>query len=922
MPQLLREYDVDGANAYELLSYEDEDGDGDGDGDGDDAESGSDDESEAALTQSAHRPRRHIASGDHEEFRIGVRVDAVRRAEGNRRAGGLKTQKAMVRAWNEFLGIARVKNEIRDDIVDELSLLLYIKFNAEREKRTRKGVPIPGTHLGASQMKKQFFGALRIRKEQDANDPDLARNRPATTLIVYDAIKTRMDEALARVRNGLDEGEDAPDIIANTFLSEVTPGQLDRIGLGFLAHPHLRLAIFGHLAWVAQHASGNRGDDFRAPKLCELQPYTITHPNGRTTIPSILGLQGEEKAGKRGMRTVINPVYSAFIAHANPEMCPLGAFAFYFHYLHDVKQLATTMDIDWALNKSWRQVRVLHGAKAATVPFNEQSLYNLYCRAYKAAGFNSRLKAHLPRHLLGYKQAEMNVDASETSKMGWVRGQTYHDTYAPALPRKAILGAAGYRADEPYDPVWRHVRVPEKFLALMCPMAEEIYKTVVDRANLSGAANHWAMIQELRPYLFQCGAALFQKCPDSAIFKLPALADPDVQNWMKNEFPNQLTLLGASSGNPVDLTRIQNDFLRSALEELRGISSEQKIELKKLRELLERRTAVLSPAQGFSAAVYHRNGKSLICCNGVVLIVSFIAVGSSPHDFPAASRITVHLDENSDATGTYETEDDSTLRAFANPSPRSPDTPRATSQVDLILPPTAAFYDPSSIFPPQLGQKSVQWPEVFECIKRPQLCWDVWGPKKTLEQFESIQDIWSAYAVGEPVFNSAGVQTGVKPPLQLVEKYFHSAWRTSDNDQHWSRFREIPEWVAASSDRRHVSPSIIIDELEGMRVEGSPTATAPVPSASPASSSNRASSAPSLPSSSDHASNAPSLPLFPSSSNLDSYQGAAAAAPTIASTSSLGPAFVLQPASETMIQKKKRLPPIGARRAPAKKLKT
>ncbi|KAJ7796402.1 hypothetical protein B0H14DRAFT_3887663 [Mycena olivaceomarginata] len=55
-----------------------------------------------------------------------------------------------------------------------------------------------------------------------------------------------MDEALERVRNGLDETEAAPDIRANTFLSEVTDNQLRGIGYGFLAHRQLRLAIFGH----------------------------------------------------------------------------------------------------------------------------------------------------------------------------------------------------------------------------------------------------------------------------------------------------------------------------------------------------------------------------------------------------------------------------------------------------------------------------------------------------------------------------------------------------------------------------------------------------------------------------------------------------------------------------------------------------
>ena len=63
-------------------------------------------------------------------------------------------------------------------------------------------------------------------------------------------------------------------------------------------------AINGHLAWTLQHASGNRGDDIRALRLAELQPATMLHPNNETQIPVIHGLQGEDKAGKRGMKTV------------------------------------------------------------------------------------------------------------------------------------------------------------------------------------------------------------------------------------------------------------------------------------------------------------------------------------------------------------------------------------------------------------------------------------------------------------------------------------------------------------------------------------------------------------------------------------------------------------------------------------------
>ncbi|KAJ6495860.1 hypothetical protein DFH09DRAFT_1205258 [Mycena vulgaris] len=70
----------------------------------------------------------------------------------------------------------------------------------------------------------------------------------------------------------------------------------------------------------------------------------------------------------------------------------------------------------------------------------------------------------------------------------------------------------------------------------------------------------------------------------------------------------------------------------------------------------------------------------------------------------------------------------------------------------------------------------------------------------------------------------------MKPPLRLVESYFQSTWRTPDDPReraavakHWERYREIPQWIAASSERRAVAPPVIIAELEAMRlVDGKP----------------------------------------------------------------------------------------------------
>ncbi|KAJ7792531.1 hypothetical protein B0H14DRAFT_3563017, partial [Mycena olivaceomarginata] len=527
---------------------------------------------------------------DMDAFRRGVRVVAVKRFESNHRAGGRKTQAAMVKAWNVRVPLYYSTEGPDSRIVDEHSLLLFIIFCAERPKRTRKGIDIPGTFIGAL-----FFGVLRIRKEQDAADPSLAKKRPATSVIVYDSIKTRMDEALERERNGLMPEEDAPDIRANTWLSQVTEKQLQDIGFGFLSHRRLRLGVWGHLAWTAQHASGNRGDDFQALKLAELQPTTLKHPDKRTDIWSVLGMQGEEKAGKRGMRTVVNPVYSVFIA---PEMCPLGAFAFYFHYIYDEKGIIDPTKLDYKVNKSWQQVRVLRGPKSPTTPFNEQNLHNLYCRAYAHAGFKSRLKAHLPRHLklLGYRQeleaADLDGSVGKHSCPRRVIPFLY-PLYVVLMGVQANLGAAGYQADEIYDPVWRKVRVPEAFLSPVCPMAEDMLKEVAGVEHLSGAFHHWQMVIELRDYLFQ-----FLRL--SSIFRLPAFQDANVQNWMRTGYPAELIALQAAAEDPIQLERIQNAALVRTLAGVRTLLSAVTDEVRELRAVVNRRTTVFPPARGFS----------------------------------------------------------------------------------------------------------------------------------------------------------------------------------------------------------------------------------------------------------------------------------------------------------------------------------
>ncbi|KAJ7794001.1 hypothetical protein B0H14DRAFT_2622299 [Mycena olivaceomarginata] len=75
---------------------------------------------------------------------------------------------------------------------------------------------------------------------------------------------------------------------------------------------------------------------------------------------------------------------------------------------------------------------------------------------------------------------------------------------------------------------------------------------------------------------------------------------------------------------------------------------------------------------------------------------AFIAPGRM-RSFPSAGvfELLLHFDEQMEETGTYHTLDaneSNSIHAFINASPKSPDVPRAPTQVDLVLPPTEGFY--------------------------------------------------------------------------------------------------------------------------------------------------------------------------------------------------------------------------------------
>ena len=79
---LVNHYAVEGAAAEEVLGYDEDD-----------------EEEEGDITRDYMDGGDGYPDFDFKAFQRQVRVDETRRAEGNRRAGGIKTQRAMVKAW-------------------------------------------------------------------------------------------------------------------------------------------------------------------------------------------------------------------------------------------------------------------------------------------------------------------------------------------------------------------------------------------------------------------------------------------------------------------------------------------------------------------------------------------------------------------------------------------------------------------------------------------------------------------------------------------------------------------------------------------------------------------------------------------------------------------------------------------------------
>ena len=296
---------------------------------------------------------------------------------------------------------------------------------------------------------------------------------------------------------------------------------------------------------------------------------------------------------------------------------------------------------------------------------------------------------------------------------------------------------------------------------------------------------------------------------------------------MKGTFPEELKLCEAQAGSILALGQIQNTLMAGSLAaqnnvhnleaiQWRAVLSQQSMAIIQLQAMFNRRTQFMSPTQGFHPNVYKtRKSRKCICTPfypqlsnvtllgtenvNIQLSAASVPPSSQPPWTPSPSEQVTAI-KVWDTDGIYTTPSTG-LRAYVSNSPTSTQEPRPQTQVDLVLPPVEAFARPGSLrpllgssfsephtwsslgellfFPPSLGCQGIMWIQILEKVRQPKFLWSVYKPAKSLDNYGTVEALWTLFTLGEPLLDADGVRTGMKPPLFILEEMFTGGkWRS------------------------------------------------------------------------------------------------------------------------------------------------
>ncbi|EPZ35506.1 hypothetical protein O9G_003398 [Rozella allomycis CSF55] len=317
-------------------------------------------------------------------------------------------------------------------------------------------------------------------------------------------------------------------------------------------------------AFLAQ--TGVRGDELRCMKVLQMQHYKF-HKRG-LQYPGAIALMYEGKTNSGDVRE------SGILHHENPKVCCMFYMMLLFHYNFDYDK--DLKNLNWTDYSFVNKLKLAWG-KTKTRELSYRGHLQRFRRGLTCVDKDFGKAVHLARSNCCRDLQELDVSYDDIRiGLHW-KGDVASSHYMNQLPMNQIIGSAGYRPDEIYEPPHLLVPVPEILLQKVFPFVETAMQDLIlkrERQNnmprVDGDGNgNDNPNGENRKSFIQTAAQVYIQSNDSvrSLFQKMPFCSHDFIRWAEHDAHRNAHMLSAQRN--YDFSCIQQDQLRLLCSHLR-----------------------------------------------------------------------------------------------------------------------------------------------------------------------------------------------------------------------------------------------------------------------------------------------------------------------------------------------------------------
>jgi hypothetical protein len=331
-----------------------------------------------------------------------------------------------------------------------------------------------------------------------------------------------------------------------------------------------------------------RGDDRRTAEISDLLTFEFAGEGPTRYIPLILTTRGGKENQHGRLET------AGALRNRNPQICLLGALAFYLLYRWD---LTDEPFPDFSQRPAWYNIRLLKGSAAgasctAALVYNSQR--DWVSKAFSYAGVVSHKKTYIGRSS-GAKIAELKgISEDQIRRAGRWNHEQMVGCYLNLLPRKFMRIIAGHPPQMGCFEIRRaSVAPPSELLSLIWPELErwrDRFGPQDGQINDLAAMGLIGLLFYLREVILQDSVLLRQRFPNSPIWNHAVFQHKAYEQFSAHvqevvgaggdgERPTQLALLTQAIPELADSLRSIDARIEASNSELKaaigGIAKQQ-----------------------------------------------------------------------------------------------------------------------------------------------------------------------------------------------------------------------------------------------------------------------------------------------------------------------------------------------------------